>query len=185
MKLSVPREDAVRAVLEGLPKDAIVREEDDGLGRFAGDRTVVIVARGRSRLLMFRATYGSIKGRLETPQLDVVFEDKKKGVLARVTPETIAKPTIASHLMGFVGNAVTVAALVVAYFFLQKQPVDVPLTAAIGGGGGLLWSVVAAFMPKSVDTSLDRVVRDALAPMAVQRKAARAKDDEPDAADPA
>ena len=181
MKLAATREEAVQAVLAGLPKDAIVREEDDGLGRFAGDRFVVIVAKGRSRLLMFRATYGSIKGRLEQPQLDVVFEDKKKGVLARVTPETIPKPTIASHLMGFVGNAVTVAALVVAYFFLQKQPVDVPMTAAIAGGGGLLWSVVAAFMPKSVDTSLDRVVRDALAPMAKPPKAARA---EADAADP-
>lgn len=169
LRLAASTEDAVKAVLDALPKDAIVREEDDGIGRFAGNRLLVIVARGRARLAMFQGTYGSIKARLETPHLDVTFAQKKKGLVVRLTPETIAKPTLASHAWSFLANVVTVGALVVAYFFVRRLPVDTTMTALVALGGGAAWSAIAHFMPKTIDRRLERIVHDALEPMSAPK----------------
>lgn len=169
MRLHASTADAVEAVLEALPKDAIVRDEDDGVGRFAGNRMLVIVARDRARLSMFRGTYGSIKARLETPHLDVTFAQKKKGLVVRLVPETIAEPTLASHVGSLVGNVVTVGALVVAYFFVRRLPVDTTMTALVALAGGAAWSAIAHFMPKTTDHGLERLVRDALEPMSAPK----------------
>jgi len=170
MRVAASREEAVKAVLDALPKDALVREEDDGVGRFAGNRTVVIIPRGRARLLMFQGSFGSIKSRLERPHLDVTFEEKKKGLLVRLVPETIEKPTLGSHVGGLVGNVVTVGALVVAYFFWRSEPVDTTMTAIIAVAGGAAWSGIAYFMPTKTDRSLERLVQDALEPLAAPAK---------------
>lgn len=169
MRLAASPEDAVKAVIDALPKDAIVREADDGVGRFAGNRMLVIVARDRARLSMFQGTYGSIKARLETPHLDVTFAEKKKGLVVRLVPETIARPTLATHMWSLVGNVVTVGALVVAYFFVRRLPVDTTMTAVVALAGGAAWSAIAYFTPKTIDRRLERIVKDALEPMSAPK----------------
>jgi hypothetical protein len=162
LRLTVPREEAIKTILDALPKDAVVRGEDDGVGRFAGERTLVIVGRGETRLMMFQGTWGSMKPRLDEPQLDVVFDGDK---VVRLIREPEKKPSMASHLWELLSQMLTVAAVVVAYHFVRSIPVDVPRTVMIAVIGGLVWSVIGLFLPKKEDRSLETVVRSALAPV--------------------
>lgn len=162
LRLTVSKEEAIKAILDALPKDAVVRGEDDGVGRFAGERTLVVVGRGETRLMLFQGTWGSMKARLDKPQLDVVFEGD---TVVRLTREPEKKPSMASHLWELLSQMVTVAAVVVAYHFVRSIPVDVPRTVIIAVIGGLAWSAIGLFLPKKEDRGLDTLVRSALAPI--------------------
>lgn len=200
LSLTVSREQALQALLDALPKDAVVRDEDDGVGRFAGQRTVAVVSRHRSRVMLFEGTWGTIKPRLDQPHVDVVFEGEGSTVVARITKEPQAPPGIGSHLGEFVNRALTVAVLVVAYYWWKSIPIDYPMVAAIAGGGGVAWTVAAMFMPKKEVPGLDDLVRKALAPLKKKKKkkgkktkqadaeeaaSEEAASDEPDSEEPA
>lgn len=162
LRISVPKDEAVKAILAALPKDAVVRGEDDGVGRFAGERILVIVGRGEGRLLMFQGTWGSMKPRLDSPQLDVVFTSDST---VRLTREPEKKPGIVARLWDLLSQMVTVAAVIVAYHMIRKIPIDVPRTVIIAVVGGIVWSAIAYFLPKREDRSLESLVRRALAPL--------------------
>jgi hypothetical protein len=166
LRLSTPRDQAVEAILAALPKDAVVRGEDDGVGRFAGERTLVVVGAGKDRLMLFRGTWGTIKKRMDRPQLEVTFERRDDGVTARLTREPEKKRTILSHLGDFVSQAVTIAAVVVAYHLFRSLAVDNVRTVIIALGGALAWSAISHFFPGKPPPALHDLVRDALAPLA-------------------
>ena len=171
-RLRGSKDEAIKAILEGLPKDTIVRDEDDGVGRFAGERTVVVTGLGRERLMLFSGTYGSIKNRLETPQLDVAFEAAADGVTARLTVEEPKRPSIVARVVDLVGYMATVAAVVVAYHMFRSLEVDTQQTAIVSVGGGLAWAAIAHYIPKRQDFGLREAVTKALQPMVVPKKAA-------------
>lgn len=182
LRLTGSRDDAVDAIVAALPKDAVVRNEEDGVGRFAGERTLVIVGAGKERLMLFRGTWGSMKARLEKPQLEVVLEARGDGVAAKITREPETAPGIGSHVTDLLSQMVTVGAIVVAYHMLRSLEVDYAKVAIIAAVGGVAWSLIAHFVPKRVDRGLEGLVRDALAPLveaAPRPKAAATSGSEP------
>jgi hypothetical protein len=174
--------EAIDAVIEGLPKDAIVRGEDDGVGRFAGDRTLVIRDKDGDRLLMFRGSFGTIKSRLHDPQLDVLFKTGKRGVTVRLRREDTPAKTLSTHVMDLLGQMLTVAILVIAYHIFRQIPIDRMLTAGIAVVGGGAWFAFTLLRPRKPNTELEDLVRKALEPMTRKDKD---KDDEDDAAEAA
>lgn len=177
LTLTASREDALQALLDALPKDAVIRDEDDGVGRFAGQRTVAIIGRSRNRVMLFEGGWGSIKQRLEEPRptVDVVFEEREKGVKVRITAEPPQKTGPRDYIYNVVNNGLVVAVAVVAYYWFKSIPIDYALVAGIGAGGGLLWTVVTAFMPTKEVPGPDDLVRKALAPMVKKKKKKKKK----------
>lgn len=157
--------EAIEAVIEALPKDAIVRGEDDGVGRFAGDRTLVIRGKDGDRLLMFHGSFGSIKSRLHDPHVDVLFKTGKKGLTARLRREQVPPKTILAHIMDLLGQMLTVAIIVIVYHIVRGLPIDRMLTGGIAAGGGAaLWGFTL-WRSRKPDTELEDLVRKALEPM--------------------
>ncbi len=165
LSLQASREDALQAVLAALPEDAVVRDEDDGVGRFAGLRSVAIIAMGRKRLMLFEGTWGELKGRLEEPQVDVVFGGEADAATVRISKTPDKQPGLGSHVGNFLNQAITVAALIVGYHFVRSIPVDYAFVAGVSVAGGLAWSVVVRLLPKKEARGLDRVVVKALEPL--------------------
>lgn len=166
LRLSASKDAAIEAIRAALPQDAIVRNEDDGIGRFAGERTLVVVGSEQGRLQMFQGSWGALKGRLDVPQLEVVLEPDSEGVVARLKRAVPRPPTVMSRVWDLVSQVVTVAAVVVAYHLVRSIPVDTQRTAIIAAAGGLAWSAITHFLPKREDTTLDDLVRKALTPLA-------------------
>lgn len=185
VRLKVGLEEARQAILDALPKDTIVREEDDGVGRFAGQRTLVIIARKRDRLMMFHGTYGQIKGHFEEPHLDVVFDTSKERVVAKLIREEPKPPSALMRVFDVLGYVVTVGAVVVAYHMFRDIEMDNQRIALVAVGGGLAWAAIAHYMPKREDAGLYEVVDKALAPHAVKKKKKKKPEAEPAADDAA
>ncbi len=181
--LSVPRSEAIDAVVAALPSDAIVREEDDGVGRFAGERTVAIHARDGLRLLLFHGTSGEIQPRDEEGQVEVAFRNGPDGAIARITVEAPPVEGRSSKIGDFISQTISVAALVVAFHWWRDIPLNYALVAGIAVAGGLIWSVVASFMPKPEPPKLDQMVRDALAPLAAESDAEDSDSEDSDSED--
>ncbi len=165
LRLTGSAEDAVAAIRDRLPSDAVVRGEDDGVGRFASDRVVMLVGRGNRRLQLFQGSWRFVKAREGKPQLDVELADGDGGVIAKLTRTPTRKPGPLSHLTNLVGNMATVGALVAAYHLFRKIPLDYDLVVGIGAGGGLVWSAIAWFWPKKENAGLEGMVRRALGPL--------------------
>lgn len=180
LRLQGEIDDAMQAILEALPKDAIVRDTDDGVGRFAGERTLVIVDKAHHRLSMFRGSYGSIKGRFDAPDLDVVFEPGDRKLVARLTPADVKKPTLVSRVLDLVGNVVTVGAILVAYYMVRSLEVDKQRVAIVAVVGGVAWSAIAHYMPKRENLDLQNLVTEALQPITIKKK--KKKDAQPEPA---
>ncbi len=155
----------------------MVRDIDDGVGRFAAERTVALWSPGKKRVLLFRGTWRDVKNREEDPQVEVAFDTVAQGVIARVTPEPEQKKGLKSYIGDLLSQIVTVAALVVAYHWWREIPLDNALVAAISVGGGVVWSAIGYFAPKGKDHGLEAMVRRALEPLAA------AEADEADEAD--
>jgi hypothetical protein len=162
LRIRGSRDDVIAAIREALPKDAIVRDEDDGVGRFAGERTVVVVGRGKHKLSLFQGNWRLVKAREENPHLLVKLDDGKKGLVARLVPGKVERPTVASQVTGLVANAATVALVVVAYHMFRDLPIDRGQVVAIGVGGGVLWTLASRVLARKPAMGLDTVVRDAL-----------------------
>jgi hypothetical protein len=184
LRLKGSNEEAIDAIVGALPSDAIVRNEDDGVGRFAGERTLVIVGPNRERLMMFRGSWGNIKGRLETPQLDVVFERREGGVTAKLVREEVKPPSIGSHVTDVLSQSLTVALIVVAYHMFQSMEMDYGRIAIIAVVGGVAWSLIGHFMPKKEDRGLERLVHEALKPLVVKPKKAESPEKRENAEQP-
>jgi len=170
LTLSASKDEALQAILAALPKDAVVRAEDDGVGRFAGQRTVAIIGRNDDRVLLFEGTWGTLKPRLDDPQLEVAFEERDgAGTVARIRREAPQPKSSGTAVVGdLLNRGLTVAVLVVGYFWVRSQPIDVQLTVTISVLGGLAWTVIAFLMPKKEDRGLEGRIRDALAPLTVE-----------------
>lgn len=166
-------EQAVQAILDSLPKLAIVRDEDDGVGKYAGQRTVVIVGTGRERLLLFDDSFGNIRPRLDKGQVEVSFRTDDDGtVLARIESEPVSPPGPATYVMDVVQNGITVAAVMAGYYWLRSMPMDYTLLAGVGLGGGVVWTVATLALArkgdgKAEDKGLIALVPKALAPLVV------------------
>jgi hypothetical protein len=149
------------------------------VGRFAGERTLVVVGDARQRLMMFRGTWGAIKKRLDDPQLEVTFEPNEGGCTAKLKREPEPKPTAVSRAGDFLSQAVTIAAVVVAYHFVRSLQVDYARTAMIAVGGAVAWSLIGYFFPGKPNPGLQDLVDEALAPLkAKPKKKPKAKADE-------
>lgn len=175
LRLSVDIDEARQAILDELPEDTIVREEDDGVGRFAGARTLVIIGRRRERLLIFNGTYGTIKSRFENPHLDVVFDTSKSPLVVKLVREEPKPPSAAARIFDLLGYVATVGALLVAYYTFQKLEMDWPRIGLVALGGGIGWAAIAHYMPKREDISLLETVTKALKPVTIKKKKKKAK----------
>jgi hypothetical protein len=175
LRITGSRNDAITAIREALPDDAIVRDQDDGVGRFAGDRIVMLIGTGRDRLMMSRGNWRLMKTLEENPQLEISFEDRKGGCTVRMKAAEIPKAGLGSIVGGAVTNALTIGILVVAYHMFQDMEIDKAKVAGISAGGGTLWAVVAHFWPKKRDDALDKTIRGALRPMLAPKKPKKKK----------
>lgn len=170
VRLSVGLDEARQAILDALPKDTIVREEDDGVGRYAGSRTLVIIGRRRERLMMFHGTYGDIKRRFEEPDLDVVFDTSKDKLAAKLVRVEAKPPGLVARGFDLLGYIATVAAVLVTYYMIRSIPMDNQRIGLVAVGGGIGWAAIAHYMPKRADLSLYEVVDKALKPHAIAKK---------------
>jgi hypothetical protein len=170
LKLTATRDEAIDAIVAALPKESIVRDEDDGVGRFAGERVLLIVGHAKERLLLFRGSWGTLKARLDKPQLEVAFGRRDDTVTATLTQEPPQPPTLGSHVTNLASQMITIGAVVVAYHMFQSIPVDYSKVAIIAAVGSVAWSLIGHFVPKKPDRGLEGLVRDALAPMVAKKK---------------
>ncbi len=168
LRLAGSKTQALAAIREALPGDAVVRGEDDAVGRFASERTVMIIGRGERRLMLFQGGWRLVKAREGKPQLEVEFVEGAPGVRVRLTRGAVDKVSLRSRVLDVAGNVATVAILVVAYHLFQDIPIDNVVVATIGAGGGLAWSAVAHFWPKPEDAGLEGMVRGALQSMVAE-----------------
>jgi hypothetical protein len=164
LRLSGSRAEAVAAIREALPNDAVVRGEDDAIGRFASERIVMIVGAQDHGLQLFFGGWRVVASREGQPQLRVEFVDTNDGVTARLTRAAPEKVPLVSRGLGLLNNAATVAILVVAYHLYQKVPIDYMMVAGIGLGGGLVWAGIAHLLPRTQDGGMHEIVRGALGP---------------------
>lgn len=169
-QLSVAKDEAFEAVLGALPKDAVVRDDDDGVGRFAGPRTVAVIGIGRRRISLYEGTWGVVKGQLDDPPLEVEFEERDEGVTVRIKKAPEKKRGLGSYLSDILGQMVTVAAIVVAYHFVRSIPIDKAWVAGISAVGGLAWFAIGFVLPKKKERSLEDLVRDALSPLSAEEE---------------
>lgn len=163
-------QDAIAAIKEALPDDAIVRDEDDGVGRFAGDRVVMLIGIDGNRLMMARGSWRRMKDLEDKPELDITIEETKDGCKVRMKAAEAPKATVQSHAWSVVSNGATVAMVVVAYHMFQDLEIDVALVAGMSAGGGVLFTAVSHFWPKKKDEGLAKTVRAALRPMLKKKK---------------
>jgi len=183
VRLSVGVDEARQAILDALPKDAIVREEDDGVGRFAGQRTLVILGRSADRMLLFHGTYGAVKRHFEDPHLDVVFDTSKSRVVAKLIRQAPASPSAVARFFDVAGYIGAVAAVLFAYYSIRSIPFDNQRIALVAGIGGIAWALVANALPKSDDETLFKMVDEALKPFAVAKKKKKKAESASDASD--
>ncbi|MCH9680069.1 MAG: hypothetical protein K0V04_01445 [Deltaproteobacteria bacterium] len=181
LRLAADLGEVRQALVDALPKTVIVRDEDDGVGSFAGERAVMMVGHGGTRLMLFNGSWRSIKSRLDDPHVDVELETVAQGVVAKITAEPTKPRGISSHIGDFVSQVITIAALVVAYHYLRSIPVDYAFVAMLAVGGGAVWSVIGRFMPTKEIPGLDDVVLGALQPLAAEDAEEAAAADAPSA----
>lgn len=175
LRLTASKEDAIAAIRASLPDDAIVRDQDDGIGRFAGERVVMLIGAGGAHLMMSRGNWRLMKTLEESPQLDITIEETKGGCTVELMLAEPKQATLGTHARSVLSNGVTLAVLVVAYHMYQDLEVDPATVAAISLGGGALWTAVAHFWPTKRDDGLDKTVRVALHPMRVPKKRKKKK----------
>jgi hypothetical protein len=171
LHLAASKDEAIAALREALPKDAIVRDEDDGIGRFAGERTVMIIGEGRDQLKLYQGNWRLVKAKDDEPQLRVKFKTKGERLTVRLQRGAIEQPGPGAVLMGLITNVVTVIVVVVAYHMFREIPIDKNQVGAIGIGGGVVWTAIARFWPKKPAAGLDDMVLAALAPLEEDAKA--------------
>lgn len=187
LTLAATKDEALQAILDALPKDAIVREEEDGIGRFAGVRVVAMIARGRKELVLSEGGQGELKPMLDKSPMEghvnVGFEPKGDGVVVTLKRRPDKPKGMGGHFSDFVSQGVTVAALVVGYHWFQDMVVDPTLVAGISVGGAVVWSAIAYFIPQKPKPGLDDLVKEALKPLKPKskKKKAKPKDDEAEA----
>lgn len=174
VRLKVGVDEARQAILDALPDDALIRDEDDGVGRFAGSRTVVIVNRKRDRLMMFHGSYGSIKQRFEDPHLDVVFDTSKERVVVRLKREEARPPSAIGRAFDVLGYVATVGIVLYAYYNFTKTEIDTQRIALVAVAGGLAWAAIAHYLPKRDDLNLYELVDKALTPHKAPKKKKKA-----------
>lgn len=168
LRLAATKEEAIQAILAELPDLAIVRDEEDGVGKFAGQRTVVVVGTDRDKLMMFDDTFGNIKPRLDKGQLEVELEEVPQGTIARITAETAPPKGPMGHVMDVVQNGIAVAAVYAGYHWWKSLPIDYTMLAAIGAGGGVVWTAAAVMLAgkgSKEPQGLPALVPRALAPL--------------------
>lgn len=170
LRLAATKEEAIQAVLAALPDLAIIRDEEDGVGKYAGQRTVVLVGADRDRLLLFDDTFGNIRPRLDKGQVELELEEVAQGTIARIKAEPVPPKGAGGYVMDVVQNGITVAAVVAGYHWFRSIPIDYTMLAAIGVGGGVAWTVAAVVLAgkgkgKQEAKGIDALVPRALAPL--------------------
>lgn len=155
LELSLDPASAFETLLGALGEGAIVREEDDGIPRFAGVRTVVIRGRRNDSLSFMRGGWGEIKKRTETPMATVHFEPQGSGCVAQIAVEKRPAPGAAAKLVSWIVDLVSVALTIgiLAYAVNNFRGLSVDWTrlALIAFGGALLYTIARQFMGSDPD----------------------------------
>ncbi|MCA9648465.1 MAG: hypothetical protein H6712_11480 [Myxococcales bacterium] len=175
LRLAATKEEALQAILAELPKLAIVRDEEDGVGKYAGVRTVAILGTDRDRLLLFDDAFANIKSRLDADriegQVEVSLQQVPQGTVARIKEQPVAPRGAAGLVMDFVQNGITVAAVYAGYHWIKSIPIDYAMLAGVGAGGGAVWTALAVTLGKrggkgkKEDEGLASLVRRGLRPL--------------------
>jgi hypothetical protein len=172
------REGVRHAILAALPKDAIVRSEDDAVGRFAGERIVVLDGRQHEKLMLLRGSYGTIKRRLEDPDVQVRFESTPEGTRVDIAVRVEASKPVQEITGSLVSNFVSVAILIFAVNYYRGAETD-PLQAGLIALG---IAVVATFIGRrysgpTAAESLVTLIEAAVEPLSPQLIAASTTDE--------
>lgn len=143
-------EELMPLILEGLGREVIVRDEEDGVGRFAGVRPVALVRRDQLGAAFLHGPYSELKKRVEDPMLTLSIEPGDGGSKVRLEYRPPSEPSAAAKLGEFVGDVVTAALTiaVLAYAVNRFRGLDVDTTrlALIAGGGALAYGVLKRFL---------------------------------------
>jgi hypothetical protein len=143
-----PLEVAVGRVRDALGADVIVRDEEDGLGRFAGERPIMFIGRGGKTLKLLRGSWGDLKGRVEEPMVEIRFgaEGSPLPVEVERVEKAGAEPSTLGRLLGdFVSTAILIAAAIYALNTFRGQGVDYTKMAMIVTGASALYVAAKHF----------------------------------------
>lgn len=177
LRITGSKDDAMAAIREALPDDTIVRDQDDGVGRFAGERVVMLIGTGADRLMMSRGNWRLMKTLEDAPQLEITFRTTAAGCTVSMKAAEAEKTTAGSLLWSTLTNALTVAALIVAYHMFQDLELEPARVAGLSLGAGVFWTAAAHYWPRKRDDGLDKAVRAALRPMLREKKKKKKKKD--------
>lgn len=137
-------------ILEALREGAIIRDEEDGVGRFAGVRTVVMQGRRGDRLLLMRGAWSELKKRVEDPMLVVELHAEGSQTRVELHGDPPKEPSGAEKAIHMLSDVVSVALLIGALAYavntIRGLGVDWPRLGMIAGGGAVLYTVAKQFM---------------------------------------
>ena len=144
-----PLEVAIGRVREALGADLIVRDEEDGLGRFAGERPVMFIGKGGKSLKLLRGSWGDLKERVEQPMVEIRFGPEGDSMPVEV--ERVEKPGAEPSAIGraigdFLSTAILVAAAIYALNTFRGQSIDYTKMAMIVAGASALYVAAKHFL---------------------------------------
>lgn len=148
-ELDAPLEDAIGRLREALGDDVIVREEEDGLGRFAGERPIMLVGRRGESVKLLRGSWGDLKSRTEEPMVEVKLSESegKTRVEVHRVEKAGAEPSPAVRIAGeFVSTAILIAAAIYAFNTWRGLAIDYTKMAMVVGGATTLYVVAKQFL---------------------------------------
>lgn len=149
-ELEASSEEALIRLTESLGEDTIVRDEEDGVGRFAGARSILLTGKRGEGAKLMRGSWSEIKPRKEEPMVEVNFV-KGEGRMMKIEVRRLDSPEaelgVVGRIMGdFFSTAIMIAAAIYAFNRFRGQAIDYTKMAMLVAGATTLYVIAKQFL---------------------------------------
>jgi len=149
-ELEVSSEEALSRLKESLGDDTIVREEEDGVGRFAGARPILLTGKRGESAKLLRGSWSEIKPRKEEPMVELSFV-KGEGRTTRVEVHRLengeGEMGVIGRIIGdVISTAFLIAVAIYAFNHFRGQAIDYTKMAMVVAGATTLYVIAKHFL---------------------------------------